>query len=194
MVSPEQGDYAYGWVVAVRGDLRLLTHDGGIDGFSSRIVRVPSLDLVIVVLSNTEGLPTQAISDAALRCARGERLTPRVVEPPMELDAAQRARLVGEYTLLDSARRELSQTQSPELMDSIAGIAMLEQDGALALKPSGQPSLRVVAVSPKAVVVKAIDLRLDFDLPQDPSAPAYGLVLRQSGMDVPYERRSDGVD
>lgn len=194
MVSPEQGGYAYGWVVEERGDLKLLTHDGGIDGFSSRIVRVPSLDLVIVVLSNTEGLPTQPISDAALSCARGERLTPRAVESPTELNPAQRARLVGDYTLLDSARRELSKTQAPDVIDSISTIAIVEQDGALTMKPSGQGSLRVVAISPQAVVVKTIDLRLDFDLPEDPRAPARGLVLRQSGVDAQYQRRPDGVD
>lgn len=189
MLSPEQGDYAYGWVVKDRGGFEVVTHDGGIDGFSSRIVRVPSRDLVIVVLSNTEGLPTEPITDAALACARGERLTPLDVEPPLELDTAQRARLIGEYTLLDSARRELAKTQPPEVIESISGVTVLEQDGALAMKPSGQGPLRVVAVSANAVVVKTLDLRLDFDLPEDGGAPARGLVLRQAGLEVAYERR-----
>jgi hypothetical protein len=84
--------------------------------------------------------------------------------------------------------------QPPEVNDAISAISVLLQAGALAMTPSGQGSLRVVAVSKTAVVVKAIDLRLDFDLPEDGAAPARGLVLRQSGMDVQYERRTAGVD
>jgi hypothetical protein len=70
----------------------------------------------------------------------------------------------------------------------------LEQDGALVVKPSGQGLLRVVAVSPRAAVVKTLDLRLDFDLPEDARAPARRLVLRQSGLDIRYERHRDGVE
>jgi len=194
MVLPERDHYAYGWVVTEYRGLQLITHEGDIDGFSSRIVRVPSLDLVVVVLSNTQGFPTQPISDAALSCARGERLAPLPLESPTELDPAQRARLLGEYILLDSARRELAKTQSPDVIASISGISVLERDGALAMQATGQGSLRVVAVSPKAVVVKAIDLRLDFDLPEGETTPARGLVLRQSGMKVQYERRPDATD
>lgn len=193
MVPPEQDVYAYGWVVHEQAGVRVLQQNGGIDGFSSRIVRVPSLDLVIVVLSNTEGLPTEPITDAALACARGEHLVPLPVESPVELDAPARARLLGEYTLEDSARRELSKTQTPEMIESVSGITVLEREGALTMKPSGRGSLRIVAVSPSAVVVKAIDLRLDFDLPEDSGAPARGLVLRQSGLEVQYERRVDAA-
>jgi CubicO group peptidase (beta-lactamase class C family) len=193
MVQPDKDDYAYGWIVQERGGLEVHSHEGGISGFSSRVVRVPSLDLVIVVLSNTEDQSTKPISDAALACARGEHLTPLPIEGPTELEATARTRLLGEYALTDSARRELSTRHPAHMIESISGITMLEKDGALTMKPSGQGSLRVVAVSPSAVVVKAIELRLDFDLPEDSGAPARGLVLRQSGLEIQYERRVDAV-
>jgi hypothetical protein len=148
---------------------------------------------VIVVLSNTEDQSTKPISDAALALASGEHQTPLPIEGPTELEATARTRLLGEYALTDSARRELSTRHPAHMIESISGITMLEKDGALTMKPSGQGSLRVVAVSPSAVVVKAIELRLDFDLPEDSGAPARGLVLRQSGLEIQYERRVDAV-
>jgi D-alanyl-D-alanine carboxypeptidase len=56
-VTPDTGDYGYGWQVRTFFDRRMYNHSGGIDGFSSHLTHYPEEDLTIVVLSNQENDP-----------------------------------------------------------------------------------------------------------------------------------------
>jgi CubicO group peptidase (beta-lactamase class C family) len=58
MWTPAKENYAYGWTVsepapAIFGGHRRLAHTGGINGFSSVIVRLPEPNVTFIVLSNT---------------------------------------------------------------------------------------------------------------------------------------------
>jgi CubicO group peptidase (beta-lactamase class C family) len=53
-LTPNLGDYGYGWQVRRFFDRTVYDHTGGIDGFSSYLAHYPDDGLTIVVLSNVE--------------------------------------------------------------------------------------------------------------------------------------------
>lgn len=46
--------YGYGWYVDYQEDIKLLNHAGGTAGFETRISRIPSLNLTVVIFTNTD--------------------------------------------------------------------------------------------------------------------------------------------
>jgi len=70
MYKPFLELYAYGWVVRdasfkVNGQpVSLITHDGGINGFQTRIARYPKEKNLIVLLDNTSGEYLERLSDS----------------------------------------------------------------------------------------------------------------------------------
>jgi CubicO group peptidase (beta-lactamase class C family) len=75
MFTPFKNNYAYGWTVrpaspATYGKLRI-AHGGGINGFSSMLIRVPDDKLTVVVLSNVQESQSSRIADDLLSIALG---------------------------------------------------------------------------------------------------------------------------
>ncbi|HET7538748.1 MAG TPA: serine hydrolase domain-containing protein [Polyangiaceae bacterium] len=66
-VSADVG-YGFGWLVADVNGLKVLTHDGGTSGFTSRVLILPDLDLGLVILTNRWGAGAfqNAVQDYAL--------------------------------------------------------------------------------------------------------------------------------
>jgi len=70
MFKPFLEQYAYGWVVRdasfkVNGQpVHVITHDGGINGFQTRIVRYPTEKNLIVLLDNTSGEYLERLSNS----------------------------------------------------------------------------------------------------------------------------------
>ena len=52
MFTPFRGGYAYGWHVSKRHDRKCISHAGGINGFSTVIMRYPEDRACVIVLSN----------------------------------------------------------------------------------------------------------------------------------------------
>jgi len=66
----EKTHYGYGWVECDYKGLRLVTHGGGINGFVSNAIRIPSRHLYVVLLSNFTGKdPNDITNQIALRVA-----------------------------------------------------------------------------------------------------------------------------
>jgi len=65
--TPAKDGYAYGWAIRQEDGYTATSHGGGINGFSTMIVRVPEKKLVVVALSNLlllgpENWPTSSSS------------------------------------------------------------------------------------------------------------------------------------
>ena len=52
LYRPERDNYAYGWIIQKQKDLLVITHSGGVPGFSSNILRIPEKKICIVIMSN----------------------------------------------------------------------------------------------------------------------------------------------
>jgi CubicO group peptidase (beta-lactamase class C family) len=66
MWTPFKENYGYGWIIGAPvaglfGGHRRLAHGGGINGFSSVIVRVPETNVTVIVLSNNDSANASVI-------------------------------------------------------------------------------------------------------------------------------------
>jgi len=91
--------YGYGWVVAEKRGLKAIWHNGGLDGFSSELMRFPDQKVTIAALANTvtpAGVmaPDEA-SNIAARLFLWEKMKPQpcVRETPLPNDVN-----LGDYT------------------------------------------------------------------------------------------------
>ncbi len=62
--TPGLSDYGYGWTITRKNGVSTIAHNGGINGFNTRMMRHPDLKRVIVILNNTGGAPLEAITDS----------------------------------------------------------------------------------------------------------------------------------
>ena len=67
MWTPFRDNYAYGWIVsepaaALFGGHRRISHSGGINGFSSVIVRLPDPNVTVIVLANNDAANAAAVA------------------------------------------------------------------------------------------------------------------------------------
>jgi len=69
MLSPMHDGYAYGVEVEAIAGRQVVEHNGGINGFTSQLSRVPSEGLVVAVLSNIESHDPDQIAEAILKMA-----------------------------------------------------------------------------------------------------------------------------
>lgn len=52
MYTPEQREFAYGWVVSEQDGRQIIFHSGGVPGYNAFILRYPVEELSVIVLSN----------------------------------------------------------------------------------------------------------------------------------------------
>jgi CubicO group peptidase (beta-lactamase class C family) len=188
LFTPVLNSYAYGWVIQEREGQQVVWHNGGIDGFASDFVRVPELDLAIVVLLNSDWVFPDSISGPALRCALGQDIPPAPPPTPVELAADQRQRVLGTYRLTATSREQLvSQGLPAELIATLETAAVYEQEGALVFQPVGQGPNVMLALSEADFVLPAVEATLRFSF-ADGAAPATTVTLEQGGLAVSFER------
>jgi CubicO group peptidase (beta-lactamase class C family) len=125
MFTPVLESYAYGWGVrqAPVGDEKqprtLISHGGGIDGFTTLITRVIEDRTLVVTLNNTGDAPHQAIAMGILDILHGR--TPPAPRRPLreELLAVIEARgvdaAVARYRELKTTRKEVYEFSEPVL-------------------------------------------------------------------------------
>jgi CubicO group peptidase (beta-lactamase class C family) len=110
-------NYGFGWSIGKIGGIDVIEHGGGIHGFGSSIVRVPSKQLAVVVLMNSDSAnPTElahsilGLADPSLNVAPKKDVTDR------DLSATKSAREFLDAMLADKVDRSL---MTAELVASI---------------------------------------------------------------------------
>jgi hypothetical protein len=78
----DPGDgYGYGWSIAHARGVRLISHSGGLNGFSSILLRLPQENFTVTVLANTlpgaPGADPTGLARAVAEIYLGEQLDPR---------------------------------------------------------------------------------------------------------------------
>ncbi|SPE60814.1 Beta-lactamase (modular protein) [Verrucomicrobia bacterium] len=94
--------YGYGLSIAMFRGAQEISHGGGLNGFSSFLLRVPREHLTVVVLANAlpgqPGLEPGGMAQRAVEFCVGERLDPRpVFKPNQTVSAKSFDALVGRY-------------------------------------------------------------------------------------------------
>jgi D-alanyl-D-alanine carboxypeptidase len=101
--------YGFGLAADTLGGRRVISHGGGINGFTSQLTYFPQDSLVVAVLGNTSSEAPGVVANAIVRAVLG---VPAVAQTPpkdLPLTAEERARYVGTYdqTRPDGTRRRI---------------------------------------------------------------------------------------
>lgn len=168
--TPEKNDYAYGWVVKERDGAVWQSHGGGINGFSTMIIRVPAKELLVVALANV--MPSQAArlaEDLAALALGEERAVPQP-RKEISLPTETLQRYVGQY----------------ELRPGFILTVTLE-DGKLMTQATGQPKIPVFAETDRRFFPKVMDATLEFEV--NAAGEVTAVVLDQNGMRIRGPRK-----
>ncbi|MGZ3196494.1 MAG: serine hydrolase [Croceibacterium sp.] len=123
-VNIGQGDAAYGFGLMNDriGGMRRIWHNGGINGFNSVLTWWPDLGLRTAVISNSEGLPSEAVEKMLVAALTSDKPLPpaRTTAQPGS-EAALRAQVQGmaagtpDYTAMTPQMAEVVRGQLPAL-------------------------------------------------------------------------------
>lgn len=95
--------YGYGLVVGTMRSngqpVRIWTHGGAINGYTSSVTMLPERKIAVIVLVNGPGAPISTIERTALELAVGAPLVPRAMGVARTATAAERAMYVGRYAM-----------------------------------------------------------------------------------------------
>jgi CubicO group peptidase (beta-lactamase class C family) len=165
MTTPVKNNYGYGLGIDTKNNHKMIAHGGGINGFSTFLVRFPEDKLTVVVLRNSDyGLanPGKIAQDLAAIVLGEKYEIPRAhVEIHVEskiLDA-----YVGKYKL-----------------GSEAVLTITKEGDQLMAQVSGQPKIALFAESETTFFPKVVDLTIKFE--KDATGKVTKLVLHQ-GLD-----------
>jgi hypothetical protein len=167
MFTPFRQNYGYGWAITRQFGRRAMEHGGGINGFSTYLLRFPDEDVCVIVLSNVEGASMAPVARELARIALGEPDAPAL--PPQLLDA-----YVGRY-----------------VGDDPEGTIVVYRDGPrLLVRVGDRPAVEVAAVSDTTFTAPEGALRVEFVKGQ--GGRFERLVLHEKGRDVEARRRGPG--
>lgn len=168
--TPALNNYAYGWTVKTEDGVEQINHSGGINGFSTRIVRIPSQHLLVVTLNNVQPGQPEKLAQDLVKLMLGQTLPVPETQREIHLSKDALEKLVGNYAL------------SPAFIMAVT----LEGDQ-LMTQATGQGKIPIFAKSPTIFFPKVIDAELIFDL--DAEGKATGLTLVQNGRRMPAKRQ-----
>jgi CubicO group peptidase (beta-lactamase class C family) len=190
LYKPEKQGYAYGWGVGDHDGHQVISHGGGIDGFLTSYMRIPDLDLVIVVWSNNMAIDVGPIGHAALDAALGKTLEPAPEQEVIPLDRGLAERTVGTYRLTDASRESLIEEGVPEqAIETFATLIMKLEGDQLMFQPIGQRAFPLDATGPNAYAAEQIGLTIEVAMPAE--GPATGFKASQGGGTIEYVREAD---
>jgi CubicO group peptidase (beta-lactamase class C family) len=182
--------FAYGWFVREQRGHLLVSHPGRVAGFASEFVRVPDLDLAIVVLLNNSSVDAKRIADAAFGIALGEKIEPLPRQTSVPLDPSIPARIIGTYRLSDASARALEKRKIPRrALLAMRSVRIYQEGDKLLFKPAGQAAVPMVATGQGSFVLVGGKAKIEVAL--DPGdTPATRLLLEQGPLHVEFTRRA----
>lgn len=163
MTTPFKSDYAFGLSVRTVDGHKLITHNGGIEGFNTSLNYYPDDKLVVVVLSNLNGNAPDQIANNLGKVALGQTVTLPSERKEVSVSSTILADYAGTYQM------------NPNLNNVIA-----VKDGHLTTKLGQQPEIDLFAESDTRFFLKVVDAEIEFF--RDPTTHAVTrLVIYQNG-------------
>jgi len=168
MITPYKDDYAFGLSVKSKDGHRAIGHDGGINGFTSKIITLPDDGYTVIILNNAQGV-TNSISDKLISMLFGKPVILPSERKEVSVNAKSLARFVGQYEL------------QPNF------VLQIDLDGSvLTSQVTGQPKNKLFAESPTNFFTRNFDFQISFVTEGD--GPASALVLHEGGQDRTAKR------
>jgi CubicO group peptidase (beta-lactamase class C family) len=167
--TPVKNHYGYGLFIDSLWGKRRISHGGGIHGFNSSLVMIPSDDICVVLLNNAPNPALKAITDNILAILYDKPY--ELPKAPVEttVDAAILTQYVGEYEL------------APNFTITIS-----VKEGSLRAQATAQPEFPLFPEKTDRFFLKVVDAQLEFK--RDEKGIVNGLVLFQGGQEVPGKK------
>lgn len=129
-------NYAYGWGVGKVREVPMVSHGGGINGFSTYALRIPEHKVFVAVLTNLDGgmAPPGMVATKAAAAAIGK---PFPEYKAIALDAAAMDAYVGTYKIDDKTQRTVRREKDQLIMQR-----------------SGRPPVQLQAFAPDSFFFK----------------------------------------
>jgi D-alanyl-D-alanine carboxypeptidase len=168
MFTPFKGDYAYGWLVPPPSPQtfgrRQFAHGGGINGFSTMIIRLPDENVTAIVLANVQQTPTGRIARDLLAILLGQPYKVTVARTVAKVDPASYDKYVGRYQL------------APTFI-----LTVTREGDRLMTQATGQQKLELFPESETKFFLKVVDAQVTFGA--DDRGTVTHLILHQGGKD-----------
>ena len=159
----------YGWVIDAHYQRKRVLHNGGINGFSTSISRYLDDFFAIIVLSNVERTPAQAIGNDLAAILFGESYEIPKKREAIELNPSIYQAYVGKYQL------------SPDLI-----IEIKTEEERILLQINGQESIEIFPESETKFFEKILDFQITFII--DETGLASQLIFYQNGFEKVADR------
>jgi hypothetical protein len=170
MFTPAKGNYAYGWFIDQQFGRQRIHHGGGINGFTTQLVRYPDDQVCVVVLSNTESRFAGEVARDLAALYFGETYAIPEERQFIQLDENTLDNYVGAYEL------------APAVLLTVT------RDGARLLgQVTGQPRFELRPQSPEKFFVKEAGVEIVF-VKGDDGQPAE-LLLKQGERNTKAKRK-----
>jgi CubicO group peptidase (beta-lactamase class C family) len=163
--TPVKNKYGYGWIIDSLYGKRMLSHGGGIHGFTSMFSRLPADDVCIVLLSNISSPALNEITKGIYAILYNKPYTIPQVKKEITLPGEKLKQYIGEYTIKEGLN-----------------LIITLKDGELIGSPTNQPASVLYAEKEDHFFVKDHDIRLKFF--RNEKQEVNGFILYQGGMEV----------
>ena len=167
MWTPNKENYGYGWMIGqpaagMFGGHKRLAHGGGINGFSTVIVRLPETRTTVIVLANTDTVNSSLIGRDVMAIYYGDKYTLPEARTVAKVDPLRFDRYLGKYEL------------RPDFIVTVA-----REGNSLFLQGSGQPRFEVQPESETKFFSKAPAVTIEFAM--SPEGKVTHALVTQGG-------------
>ena len=169
MTTPFKNNYAFGLVSSQRNGRTEIAHNGGIEGFNTKLMYYPVDKTTFVVLANVNSPAADQIADQLAAVYYGVSAMPATrneVKLPLDVLAGY----AGVYPL------------APNFV-----LTMTVVDGALISRATGQPDVPLYAEAKDKFFARAVDATIEFV--RDADGRISGLTLRQGDRELHAPRQ-----
>lgn len=165
MTTPFKEDYAFGLGVTTSNGHKMISHNGGIEGFNTSMAYYPDDALVVVVLANLNGGAADDLNAKLAKVAHGEKVVLPAERKEISVPQEILKRYIGTY--------ELRPTFS---------LAITLENGQLMTQATNQQKNPLFAESETMFFLKIVDAQVEFV--KNEKGEVTGLVLHQNGRDT----------
>ena len=155
----ESADYGYGWTFAKLEGSPVITHGGGINGFSTDAAYLPEEGLFIAVFSNCNCLNPGRLMQRLARTAIGK---PYIKPKRVDVSEEELNSYVGEYEI------------APGFIVTVS-----TKEGKLLAQPTGQAQVELVPIGERRFAIEVVEAEIQFN--QSDTGEVNSLTLFQGG-------------
>jgi CubicO group peptidase (beta-lactamase class C family) len=163
--TPVKNKYGYGWSIDSMYGNRVVSHGGGIHGFTSNFSRIPVDDICIVLLCNTSSPELQNITKSIYAILYNKPYEIPQGRKTISVSEEKLKQYVGEYTINEKLQ-----------------LSITLKGNELVAAPTGQPTAVLYPEKEDYFFVKAPDVQLKFT--RNEKQEIDGFILYQNGREV----------